>query len=155
MAHKGRPWESVFRREFNLNVQTYNFGLAKSYDIHFNPFIGSQPNDLNNATFHPTERPVLLGRKLPHRHDNLHAGTSIFDLELSLTITGVPAGADRILTVTKHGLGIIYQARYGIVHDPFSNWLTTHPTLLVFNLAFFGTKGFDQFPVFQPTPYPP
>lgn len=153
MAHKGRPWKVALRRDLNLNVQTYNHGLAHSYDVHFNPFIGSDPNDLNNADFHPVEGVVTIPDGQVWLDTNVHHGSSVFDLSMQLTVASGLARATRILTVSRHGTGIIYQAQYGPANDTQSNWLVPGVAVLVFDLSFFGTKGFDQFPVIAPTPY--
>ena len=48
MAHKGKAWPLMFRRDINLNVTTYKFGFAEQYDVTPLSLLGSLGTFLNS-----------------------------------------------------------------------------------------------------------
>jgi len=49
MAHRGKTWPVVFRRDFNLNVQTYRHGLAEKYRVELPVFTFPDYPELRNT----------------------------------------------------------------------------------------------------------
>jgi hypothetical protein len=51
MAHRGKDWPVVFRRDFNLNSQTYRHGLANRYDVGTQAFTFPDYPELQNTVW--------------------------------------------------------------------------------------------------------
>jgi len=51
MAHVGKDWPVLFRRDFNLNVQTYRHGLAEKYRVQIPPFVFPDYPELRNTNW--------------------------------------------------------------------------------------------------------
>jgi hypothetical protein len=49
MAHRGKDWPVLFRRDFNLNVQTYRHGLAEKYHVQIPQFVFPDYPELRNT----------------------------------------------------------------------------------------------------------
>jgi len=49
MAHRGKDWPVLFRRDFNLNVQTYRHGLAEKYRVQIPQFVFPDYPELRNT----------------------------------------------------------------------------------------------------------
>lgn len=52
MAHRGKPWPLTFRRDFNLNVNTYRAGLAHDYLLQTHQFMFTDWPLLRNLDWH-------------------------------------------------------------------------------------------------------
>lgn len=95
MAHRGLRWRLAFRRDFNLNVTSNNFGWAHRYELHIrslNPF-GGHPLDNTDWVLGPmVESPINVCTWLSELQ--VHGGRT-WQWLFTETIFGNPAKHDR------------------------------------------------------------
>src|SRR5262252_390875 len=93
MAHKGKPWRLAFRRDFNLNVQTYQGGLPEFWFWQFDQvrFAGPSPLDHTDwilSVAHSPAPDTLRWESV----SQVHGGFRFF-CRAELQLHGVPTAA--------------------------------------------------------------
>lgn len=156
MAHKGLPWELEFRRDFNLNVQTYRGGIAKRYDILLSNFMGDLTPTLGGTSWRcgPSSMPLLDTLQFDSAAVSL--GGFLYSLRLTIQVTGVPAGYVTRVHLLRAGPGIIWTTRIG--HDGRTFGPVGDPTvnqIIYFDPAIFPTGAGSPANDPVPVPYPP
>jgi hypothetical protein len=155
MAHRGRPWPLAFRRDFNLNVLTYNRGLPDSWDVNWWPAF--QP---------PGPGPGRIFISCPYQgeasENHLYwlcpytlTDWGTYQIRLDFEVTGDPAGMSSQLSLFENTLGLVLVLRLGIdgrqqSMPPFQ----TPGGILFFNNSWAGSFPFPLQPGITATPYP-
>jgi len=143
MAHRGKVYPVVFRRDFNLNVNTFQRGLARRYSCKFPPITFNPPNNLVGLQMFADESTVSPADTLHWSGGPFANGGQVFHLELTCRVDRATSTALRLLTVSELSLGNVYIWRYGL--DP----ATDHGSMFQppSNLVFYSPAFFTNAPV--------
>lgn len=141
MAHSGKIFPLHFRRDFNLNVNTYQQGLPNVYILSFARNWGDPlPDPLAGTTFRCTPDQSPVPERLVWTSAAVHSAGHTFRARFELTLSGTKTVANRFILITDATLGLIWQLRSGPPDDTFSPFASFYlPTTYYWNPAYFHT----------------
>lgn len=155
MAHKGKDWPLTLRRDFNLNVFTYQHGLPKTWHLHWGQFFLLPGFLLDNTDWLCHEGPMPNEHTLLWRSVFTPFFPFLIRARVELAISGVPAGASRRIYLEDAIAGDVMVVRWDTDGTQYS-WLSDtqlHSELLFWAPGFFFLRPVGWFPTIAPESY--
>ncbi len=154
MAHKGKTWPLTTRRDFNLNVFTYQHGLPKTWHLHWGNFFLLGGFLLDNTDWICDEGPMPNEHTLLWRSVFTPFFPFLIRARVELAITGAPAGAYRRIYLEDALAGDVMVVRWD--HDGLTQSWREHSLdneLLFWAPGFFFVRPVNWMPTYNPEPY--
>ena len=152
MAHIGKIWKLLFRRDVNLNVVTNQLGWANRYLLACQfPFNGGPGTLLENVVFDCGPGVVSFPDTITWPSQVEHILIFDFSCRLEAEISNTEFPYAKRLYISEAHIGVILIMRFA----PFPTGLSSFPPAFGNTIEFFDTDFWDRQPlppVCRPTP---